>query len=272
MVVLLLKDLATADGGVALQASMFQSSAALVRLSKRQAGALRALHRLSIRFFAKPALEKRPCHSDVQLPDVGPSLVRVGYHTPSEAKELIRVFKGARAPAALPAALRRSIAKAAQILDQVLLDALQSLLRSAGCMVSSRGLRRMIRGNAVTDIFHYHNRGCRDGSQNCTPHVDRGLVHAIVASPVDGLQLWTTDGWRHPHELWPEIVPHQDVVVLVNDALQALSTRWPRGPALVACTHRVVGPAAGAVARVSISHEVRPAANGEVEAWSPVGF
>lgn len=38
------------------------------------------------------------------------------------------------------------------------------------------------------DLFHYYNRQEGDQVPNCTPHVDRGLVHVIVASNTPGLQ------------------------------------------------------------------------------------
>ena len=84
--------------------------------------------------------------------------------------------------------------------------------------------------NRVLDCFLYHNKPT--ATPNCAPHVDRGFLHAIVASPVDGLQLQSRASasseraWHAPHELWPEITPHLHVIVIVNDALQSLSQSW----------------------------------------------
>jgi isopenicillin N synthase-like dioxygenase len=136
----------------------------------------------------------------------------------------------------------------------------------------------------IADLFNYFNSV---GSQlpNCEAHVDRGFLHAIVASPVDGLELQSNaDGtWHAPHALWPQITPHAHAVVFVNDALAQLSESWspaagaradePRSrhdEPLVACTHRVVRSKAGPVPRLSISYELRPAADAEPEAWSAV--
>ena len=41
------------------------------------------------------------------------------------------------------------------------------------------------------DLFYYHNSPSAAETPNCTPHVDRGLLSAIVVSPVAGLQLRT---------------------------------------------------------------------------------
>jgi isopenicillin N synthase-like dioxygenase len=254
----------------ALLRSLRASSSALVRLQPAHARELRELDRLARRFFALPGAAKQRARATLCLPCVGTVEVCQGFHVPSAAKELLRLFAAARvAPLGLPTRLRRAAGRAAASLDRLLAACLGSVLRGVGRAVSARTMRRLIGANRVLDCFHYHNR--TPSLPNCTPHVDRGLLHAIVASPVDGLELRGADGgWRAPHELWPAIEPHRDVLVLCNHALQELSRGWPAGRQLEACTHRVVRPAAGAVARLSVSYEVRPAADAEPEVWEPL--
>ena len=81
-------------------------------------------------------------------------------------------------------------------------------------------------------------------------------------------------------------MPHASVLVLTNHALQQLSRGWREREermhagvgqsstgqgSLLACTHRVVRSSAGAVQRLSISYELRPAADATAEAWRAVG-
>ena len=247
-------------------------SAALIRLTKAQTNDLRTLHQEGLRFFKRSEQFKQSCSSDLHSPSIGAMPVLNGYRTPSDAKELLRLFEGPRSPSNLPRQLRRASARGSAILNALLLRCLQSILKSAGGRaVSTRAMRRIVRQNRVLDIFSYHNRPQASGAiavNNCEPHVDRGFLHAIVASPVDGLQLQVNGVWRPPHEIWPQITPHAHVIVFVNDALQTLSRSWTQP--LSACTHRVVRSAAGAVQRLSISFELRPAADADENAWSAV--
>lgn len=271
-----------ADTDAVLSASLSgRFAAVLVELTDAQSHASRALHLEAQRFFKQNA--RKHCGFATSLPNVGPSVVMQGYRG-CAVKELIRLFAGCRAPPDLPAALRRSAARMARELDSLLTRCLRCIIRSKNAGVSERALRRLIKKNKCLDLFNYFNSV---GSQlpNCEAHVDRGFLHAIVASPVDGLELQSNaDGtWHAPHALWPQITPHAHAVVFVNDALAQLSESWspaagaradePRSrhdEPLVACTHRVVRSKAGPVPRLSISYELRPAADAEPEAWSAV--
>ena len=88
-------------------------------------------------------------------------------------------------------------------------------------------------------------------------HVDRGFLHAIVASPVAGLELYDQGTWRAPHEIWPDLQEHGDVVILANDELARVSCMpgWSGGK-IEACVHRVVNSTN--TPRLSISYELRP--------------
>lgn len=239
--------------------SLRKHGCALVKLSKRQARAIWRVHRCASRFFALPASRKESARELCILPAIGPAPVIIGHWKPSDSKELLRIFDSC--PRSLPLALRRCIAEARGILDEVLVCCLVACLKSAGCPISRRSLRYLCRGACPLDCFYYHNR---PGSVRvpCTPHCDRGLLHAIVASPVPGLELFDRQRgeWHSVQELWPSLEPLSHVIILANDALAELSHTQPGwcGGQIEACVHRVVR--ADSVPRLSISYELRPSA------------
>ena len=239
--------------------------AMLVRVPARHARSLRRAHRLATRFFALPRERKERCRRTSLLPAVGPAPVVTGHWQPTEAKEMLRVFDAI--PPNLPRPLRIALGEARSVLHELLLHCMLRCCHRAGYKASLRSLRYQCRGCCPLDIFLYHNRpGC--STPNCTPHVDRGYLHAIVASPIDGLELLNRGGdeeasaWRPPHELWPHMEPCADVIILANDALAQLSCGWATEHRYHACIHRVVGSRAG-TPRLSISYELRPRHPGE---------
>ena len=261
-----LSDLASPSAHRRLIASFKSASAAAIRLSPAAAQTLQSLHDLGEAFFALPSTEKEACQHVAKIDSAGPVPVLVGYRRPSPAKELLRVYGRCLPPKRLPRPLRVALARARALLDGVLRSCLLALGRRD---VSCRAMRRRLRaGCAPLDLFSYCNS---TPTPNCTEHVDRGLLHAIVASPVPGLELRAPpDGvgaprWTTPLELWPGLTAHRDVIILVNHELQQLSAEpagvddeisspWAGEP-LVACTHRVT-KAAGR-RRLSISYELR---------------
>ena len=167
-------------------------SCALVQLTAAQAKDVRALSKEATRFFRLPPARKRPCCASVQLSSVGPTAVLQGYREPNGAKELLRLFAGCRSPTSLPLSLRRLAQRVSNVLDDLLTCCLRSILRSVGGRhLSRRAVRGLVRANKVLDLFAYHNS--EPSLQNCEEHIDRGLLHAIVASPIDGLQLRSVD-------------------------------------------------------------------------------
>ena len=273
----------SASADAALELALQQHRAALVTLTIGQQRAVRDFHLHALRFFALRPECKLRCQSTLQLCSVGPAPVLNGYRRPSDAKELLRLFSNASVgKRVMPAALRRAAARVAEVLDDLLVCCLRSVCRRAGRPVSRRAVRRLVRGNRVLDAFLYHNR--QAGLENCAPHIDRGFLHAIVASPVDGLELRRADGsWHAPHDdqvFGPAVAAFEHVIVLVNDALSQLSASWEASElgasaaavrtTLQPCTHRVIRPTSGAVPRLSISYELRPAADADDAAWEAI--
>jgi isopenicillin N synthase-like dioxygenase len=116
------------------------------------------------------------------------------------------------------------------------------------------------------DYFLYKNTPEVASICNCTEHVDRGLLHVVVASSTPGLQVLTGDGWRSIEE---ELVPFEDAVVFTNCMMESITTRCGQqeGGASAeesphecarcsfrACTHRV---AKEKRPRLSLSFELR---------------
>ena len=200
------------------------------------------------------------CAANVQSdPALGPTPIPVGYRQPSPAKELLRLF-GAKLPPQLPLALRRAVLEARRVLHALLLRCMRKVCQASGMQLSHRALRRATqRGlNCPTDLFYYNNEGSSEAVPNCSAHVDRGYLHAIVVSPTDGLEVFDrqSECWHSLRSRWPEARPLADVVVLANDSLARLSREHPSwmGAPVDACIHRV---AKAASPRLSISHELR---------------
>lgn len=248
--------------------SLSSLSACVVQVQAHEARALERAYKLAYRFFRlSPHADKVHCCCLRAAAPAGPTPVIEGYSQPSDAKELLRIFN--KLPPGLPGPLRRAILHAQGILNNLLVRCMVSICRSAGLATSARSLRYLCRGACPLDIFFYHNRSCQATSFNCTPHVDRGFLHAIVVSPVDGLQLLDrrkqqAHVWRPPQLIWPHVKPHTHVVVLANDALARLSrsSRWLAAQheqmKIDACVHRVVK--SQNTARLSISYELRASA------------
>lgn len=238
-------------------ASLQRRGFALARLSRREASIIQRAHRDALRFFSQPEGIKKECRRHVRVPAVGPEPILIGHSKPSSSKELLRQFSAM--PPKLNPSLRRSAAQARRILHELLC---RIMLAVASGHVTRRSLRQLTRGACPLDFFYYYNQA--SVTVPCTPHVDRGYLHAIVASPVPGLELYEREQpghqatWRAPSDLWPELEPMVHVVVLANDALARLSnssTGWRSGR-IEACVHRVVR--AENVPRLSISYELRP--------------
>ena len=112
-------------------------------------------------------------------------------------------------------------------------------------MLSRRELPR--RGASTLDIFLYFNRATEDRFSNCTPHIDRGLLSAVVVPEVRGLLVRSADGWKDPTA---GSKPLEDAVILVNHELQELSSKEYH-----ACVHSV--ESVRGQPRLSISYELR---------------
>jgi hypothetical protein len=116
------------------------------------------------------------------------------------------------------------------------------------------------------DYFHYPNTPEVASMCNCTEHVDRGLLHVVVASSTSGLQVLSEGGWRSVEK---ELVPFADAVVFTNCMMESIVEKHKlhrqqqcsspdvvvhQQCALKACTHRV---AKADQPRLSLSFELR---------------
>jgi len=246
--------------------SLEQHSAAYVRLPQR----LTRVHDAAHRFFLRSAGRKRRCQRALPVNDsTGPAPVLVGWRAVNEAKELVRLFRGSSpVEARLPSRLSSAAVSCEKRLHAVLTHCMRCLVEANGC-THSANLRNLHRGNCALDMFWYPNeRSC--AAPNCGPHVDRGLLHALVHAPVEGLQIWDDElsSFRSPAALAPPEVDLEclrDVLVIVNASLQTLShsSAW-LGPRLHACVHQV---GRAATPRLSISYEIRPAFGVCAEEW-----
>ena len=249
-----------------LTSSLRARGAAVARVSVPQERVLLRAYRLARRFFERTsAANKQRCQFLSADAALGPAPVLIGYRHLQGTKELVRVL--GKLPSQLPAALRRAIKEAQRVLDDLLMQGLIALLRNGGHHTSQRSLRRLCRGACPLDLFYYPNQ------PHCTeptsPHVDRGYLHAIVASPSAGLELYEDGEWAAPHMIWPTLQPHADVIILANDALARLSREpgW-QGGVIDACLHRVVNSTPH-TARLSVSYELRPAFGRALDASEP---
>ena len=196
-----------------------------------------------------------PCRKravyDRVLAGAGTRPVRVGWRSVNEAKELFRVYSNAPLPPHLPPQFRRALLRVQRVLDRLLSASLMAALEC-----SRRELPR--RGASTLDIFlYFNNHGHFPRFQNCTPHVDRGLLSAVVVPEVRGLvvsdpdpvapDLSGSDDWRDPTAGGE---PLRDAVVFVNHELQELSSKRYR-----ACVHAV--ESVRGRPRLSISYELR---------------
>ena len=188
---------------------------------------------------------------DRVLAGAGTRPVRVGWRSVNEAKELFRVYSNAPLPPHLPPQFRRALLRVQRVLDRLLTASLMAALEC-----SRRELPR--RGASTLDIFLYFNsQENSDRFANCTPHIDRGLLSAVVVPEVRGLvvsdpdpvapDLSGSDDWRDPTAGGE---PLRDAVVFVNHELQELSSKRYR-----ACVHAV--ESVRGRPRLSISYELR---------------
>ena len=193
---------------------------------------------------------KRAAYDRV-LPGAGMRPVRVGWRSVNpEVKELFRVYSSAPLPPHLPPQFRRALLRVQRLLDRLLTATLMAALQC-----SRRELPR--RGASTLDIFLYFNSQEKsDRFANCTPHIDRGLLSAVVVPEVRGLVVSDPTDWRDriPRPNWRDPTagaePLGDALVFVNHELQELSSDEFRS-----CVHAVEfvrGPP-----RLSISYELR---------------
>jgi len=262
-----------------LRRCLARDSTALFRLPLAAATTLASLHSQAAAFFASPASAKRRCSFEARLPSVGPATVRVGWHE-LQVKELFRFFPCSPLPRETPHRLRRTCRESQLILHTLLTRCLGLLLGAngssawTGTPTSARAVRMLLGAppNGAFDLFMYLNQAANQNIEentaedtstdhtvpnsppipNCTAHVDRGYLHAIVASKVDGLQLFHPHRctWETPRERWGrELTPHLHVIVLANAELARIDRRYR------ACVHRV---ARAQQPRLSISYEIRP--------------
>ena len=221
-----------------MRASLSASSLVLTRFSAADARAVRRLDAAARTFMASPC-RKRAVYDRV-LAGAGTRPVRVGWRSVNEAKELFRVYSNAPLPPHLPPQFRRALLRVQRVLDRLLTASLMAALEC-----SRRELPR--RGASTLDIFLYFNRATEDRFSNCTPHIDRGLLSAVVVPEVRGLVRVAGDFLIDP-TIGAE--PLRDAVVFVNHELQELSSKRYR-----ACVHAV--ESVRGRPRLSISYELR---------------
>lgn len=102
------------------------------------------------------------------------------------------------------------------------------------------------KGLSPMDYFYYYNRASdeegRQDFENCTPHIDRGYMSAIVCARTPGLELYVRE-----QQCWVPIErylrPYKDIVLIVNAKsegmkLGCLSHSNEIHP-LLPCIHRV---------------------------------
>ena len=231
-----------------MRASLRESSIALTRFSAADARAVRRLDATARVFMASPR-RKRAVYDRV-LPGAGTRPVRVGWRSVNEAKELFRVYSSAPLPPHLPPQFRRALLCVQRLLDRLLTATLMAALQC-----SRRELPR--RGASTLDIFLYFNSQEKsDRFANCTPHIDRGLLSAVVVPEVRGLVVSDPTDCRDriPRPDWRDPTagaePLGDAVVFVNHELQELSSNRYR-----ACVHAV--ESVRGQPRLSISYELR---------------
>ena len=260
----------------ALLAGLRSASCAVVRLPLPATREMRSLDAAASAFFALPEAVKAEHAQLVCIRAAGAHKQLLGWRRPSPAKELVRYFAG-RAPTAGVRAPRavRSLVRHARVAEgrlcALMTSCLRAVLADAGVHASAREVRYAVRDNRPLDLFRYHNRdhGTAPVDSNCSAHVDRGILHAIVAARVEGLECYDARAGRFfsPERAWPTTMPLDHVIVLANAELQQLSHSessnggWPdRAPRYRACVHRVVGAARP---RLSISCELRACAERE---------
>ena len=250
-------------------------SAALLRLTPADGVILSRLTDAAEEFFAADEPIKADASALALCAAVGPQPVRLGWRRPSAAKVLYRHFAGSPCPLpAMPRRFRTLLRAARRLLHRALVACLRTVLREAGARCSQRAVRALLSPGASSkptaakaplncplDLYRYGNDAAAATVPNCSAHVDRGLLSAVVLSPVSGLMLWDAEvgAFVAPERRWPGAAPHRHAVILVNHALQALDTTGPpppRQPPLIACTHEV---RKAEVPRISISYELRAA-------------
>ena len=183
----------------------------------------------------------------------------VGYNSLPQ-KELFRYFGRIKATTAASELIQQSD-KISVVLHQLLSTCCDALL----CKHIGVQLQQVLTGAVKKDTqeepeldpcpldyFWYPN----DSSiENCSAHVDRGLMHAVVVSDTAGLQVMSSaesSGWLSVDSSIG-LVPFHDVIVFPNQMMEQLTTCYADAP-VQACTHRVVG---AGEARLSISFELR---------------
>ena len=235
-------------GAAALREALARHSYAIVALDAADALAVRNCAEAGLAYFTSTPEATKRTHRHVFSDAGGAGLC--GWNQPHAAKEVLRLRRGGPqlpidAAAAFGVVERCACAAwcavASLVPEHVDLQAM-------GCRVGSGG------GDAVSsspfDLMFYNNTAAAARVPNSTPHVDSpGLVTVIPVAATPGLRVRDRSGrWRDVEATGR---PGEDVIILVDAALQALS----KG-ALEACTHEV---AKAEQPRLSLVYELRPA-------------
>ncbi len=207
-----------------------------------------------------------------------------GYNEPSRAKRLFRAFPASNLQPWPKEAFRRLSCTLAQHIHGILMDCYASLVLRDNCTENENRDRKRIKreGDALRasksngcpfhyvditacplDYFLYHNLD--PTANNCTEHVDRGLLIAVCLTDVPGLEILMPQG-QDCEERWycPEIAIHNSklytempdssvsdlVCIMAGGQLTQISKGEIQG-----CVHRVRNHLKRA--RLSISYELR---------------
>ena len=256
----------------------------VVRLPPHQTASLVRAIDAAKQFFAKPRFIKEATRLLVSEPGSSDSRARslIGYND-LFVKELFRYRSGLK-PKEATQVLASESDRAIGVL-RPLLDAIAS-----ACFGKAYHgeLARAQFGSTPTpaeydpcplDYFLYRNEPKFCHVPNCTAHVDRGLLHAVVVAEVPGLEVavCTNEQSLDAEPEWlaveQSLEPFADVVVFTNCLMESVvqelnqrraeeaaeqAAQLPQRarPALRACAHRV---AKAPEPRLSLSYELRPA-------------
>jgi isopenicillin N synthase-like dioxygenase len=267
-----------------LVASLSQDSYAVISCSDADAVVFSQALGLGREFFRQNIEYKSSCY------ETEPVITGfAGYNRPSKAKEVFRVRHGRMQPWPLSSEdfdrateFRESLIRVQTLLHRLVfaVSALalewttssddahaETIALLKECLDPNEGLadtenesRVGLVGEELSmpplDLFHYYNSEESGRSSNCHPHLDPGLITAVVAAEVPGLSIMEPiddcsddeDGqWLAVEKL---LKPTHDVIVFVGESLQLLS-----GGIFPAAYHRVDGATAP---RISLVYDLQP--------------
>jgi hypothetical protein len=198
-----------------------------------------------------------------------------GFNEPSNAKLLFRAFFGTEQHQPWPTDRLKDVStKLAQELHILLQDCLAALVekrrnsdeKNNYSITSSPPRKRRdnlssssIPDGCPLDYFLYHGNNKDSSTENCTAHVDRGVLICIYLSKVPGLEIYSNGVWVCPEE---ELNSNDSLVcIMAGQQLNANMQRRNANTTAAAstiippCIHRVRNSLSDE--RLSITYEWR---------------